>query len=120
MILTIKKYEIIYIMNFQEIVVTVAAIILLLMLVFIGYILSKHRKNQSFPPASSECPDFWTSTDEGCKNPKNLGTCGEGPIDFSHARYKGHNGPCNKARWARTCNVVWNGITNNSELNKCR
>jgi len=45
-------------MNFQQIVIIVATIILILMLIVIGFSLAKHRNNQSFPPASSECPDF--------------------------------------------------------------
>ena len=64
-------------MNFQQIVILVATIILILMLIIISYSLAKHRNNQTFPPASSECPDFWVSTDKGCENPKNLGKCGK-------------------------------------------
>ena len=107
-------------MNFQQIVIIIATIILIIMLIIIGYSLAKHRSNQIFPPASSECPDFWRSTDKGCENPRNLGKCGEGPFNFNDHRYKGHNGDCNKARWARNCQVTWAGITNNDELNKCR
>lgn len=107
-------------MNFQHIVIIVATIILILMLTIIGFSLKTYTINQTFPPTSSECPEYWVSTDKGCENPNNLGKCGKGPFDFSQHRYKGHNGNCNKARWARNCQVAWDGITNNHEFNNCR
>lgn len=107
-------------MNFQEIVVLIASIILIIMLIIIGFSLARNRKDQTFPPVLSECPDFWVSGDDGCTNPKNLGICGKGPIDFSKNQYKGHNGNCNRAKWARDCHVTWAGITNNQEFKKCR
>ena len=107
-------------MNFQQTVIIVAAIILILMLIFIAYSLVENRNNKTFPPISSECPDFWISTDKGCENPKNLGKCGSGPFDFNQSSYKGHDGNCNKARWARNCQVTWSGITNNDVLINCR
>lgn len=107
-------------MNFQQTVILVAIIILILMLIIIGFSLARDRKKLNFPPTSSECPDYWISSENGCKNPENLGICGKGPISFDNFRYKGHHGDCNKAIWAKNCHVTWSGITNNDKLNKCR
>ena len=107
-------------MNFQQIVIIVATIILILMLIIIANNLRRNKENKTYPPALSECPDFWVSRDVGCENPTNLGKCGKGPITFSRSIYKGHDGNCNKAKWARNCQVTWDGITNNDQLNKCR
>ena len=102
-------------MNFQIIVVTIAIIILILLLTFIGYTLYSQRYNSKFPPVTGECPDYWVSKDNECTNPKNLGKC-KGSKSFNNNMYKGHNGDCAKSQWAKNCNLTWQGITNNPEV----
>ena len=99
-------------MNFQQIIIFIASILLILILTFIGYSLYNNQFNNEFPPVLGECPDFWVAKDKRCYNPKNLGNC-TGPMDFNTSQFQGNNGNCEKANWATSCNVSWTGITNN-------
>jgi hypothetical protein len=61
---------------FRIIVLTVAAIVLILLLVFIGILLSKGNTNQTWPPSFNSCPNYWLVSDDGkkCMVPGNLGS----------------------------------------------
>ena len=102
-------------MNFQQIVILIATILLIIALVFIGYALYNNRFSKRFPPVIGKCPDFWVAEKDMCNNPKNLGNC-KGSMNFNQDRFKGHDGNCNKAKWANSCNVSWSGITNDSQV----
>ena len=103
-------------LGFKLAVVSVASLILIIMLAFVGYSLYAHNFNQKFPPVTAECPDFWTIKEKNiCENPKNLGNC-TGPVNFNQERFQGAEGDCNKSKWAQSCNVSWSGITNNSSI----
>jgi len=103
-------------MKFQNIVVMVAVVILILLLTWVGYGMYQHQINARFPPVSSECPDYWKAKDGKCINIKHLGNCNVGPnnntVDFNSPHFKGDDAICRKASWARRCQVTWNGITN--------
>ena len=107
-------------MNFQKITIIVASIVLVLMLSGIGYLLSQHRGPKMFPPVASECPDYWVSLENSCTNPKNLGNltanC-KGPKNFNK-NFVGHNADCLKSKWAKTCGLSWQGLTNNPNVCK--
>lgn len=106
-------------MSFQTSVMTVAIIILLLVLVVVGYLLNRNKTSAPFPPIIGECPDYWASTVEGtntvCKNIKGLGKaeCSK-TMNFNMSPWNGPDGMCNKNKWANTCQVTWDGITNNA------
>lgn len=57
-----------------------------------------------------------------CFNTHHLGTtstnCPNLPIamDFSTSEFTGGAGDCNKKKWAETCGLTWDGITNMSGL----
>ena len=106
-------------MNFQKSVVLVAIIILIIVLIFIGYMLNNFHSSKKFPPVISECPDYWIPEENKCTNPKNLGTltsgC-KGPKNFDTDIYNSHNGDCLKAKWANSCNLVWQGITTDNTV----
>ena len=103
-------------LGFKVATVSIAALILIILLTFIGYSLSTHNSNQQFPPVVAECPDFWVAKEQGiCSNPKNLGNC-SGPVNFNQNQFQGAEGDCNKFKWAQTCNVSWSGITNNNSV----
>ena len=104
-------------MNFQTLTIFVASIILILLLTFIGYSLYNNRKNQNFPPVIGECPDYWISNNNECSNPHNLGRC-TGPKSFNTKDYMGEGGNCMKSKWAKNCNLTWQGITNNPNICK--
>ncbi len=110
--------------QFQTTVLSVAAVILILCLIIIGITLYRGKYNDIFPPVLANCPDYWLDASNGdssnCVNVKNLGNDGcEKRIDFSKkGRYGGPNSMCRKKKWANSCNITWDGITNNDEL-KC-
>ena len=37
-------------------------------------------------------------------------------MNFSTSSWTGDTGQCNKSRWARACDLTWDGITNNSSV----
>jgi hypothetical protein len=104
-------------LNFQKIVLIVSAVFLVIMLIVIGVLLYKNKFTEVFPPIISNCPDYWEDKSNGnssnCVNIKGLGTCGVKSKDFSGPDWTSNAGLCNKARWARNCNLTWDGITNN-------
>ena len=106
-------------MSFQTIVVTIAIIVLILVLTFIGYGMYSTNHAAKFPPVSSDCPDYWkvqgTGNNLKCININDLGTCNLGKdngISFQTDKYKGKHGICAKSQWARLCGLTWNGVTN--------
>ena len=99
-------------MNFNVTVVVIAVVILIALLSYIGYAIQQNKKNLNYPPATSQCPDYWTATlNNICENTNNLGTCTT--KDFSDPIYQGDAGNCEKSKWAQNCGIVWDGITNN-------
>jgi len=39
------------------------------------------------------------------------------PMDFTQPNWSGKKGICNKYTWAKSCNLTWDGISNN--VNAC-
>jgi hypothetical protein len=107
--------------GFQKIVLFSAIIILIITLVFIGVALSYSKDNQTWPPMTPECPDYWTIDGSGnngiCINVKDLGTCQPESGDkhlrmnFNLPAFTGSNELCAKYSWAKKCHVSWDGIT---------
>ena len=108
--------------QFQITVLTIATIILILCLIIIGITLYRSKYSDIFPPVLGNCPDYWLDESKGdssnCVNVKNLGNDGcEKRIDFSKkGGYGSTNGLCRKKNWAKSCNITWDGITNNDDL----
>ena len=115
-------------MNFQKSVIVSACIL------FIAYVLYNNKYNVSFPPTVSQCPDYWldmektanssgdignnnSQTKQSCVNIKNLGnqSCNR-TMDFTGNFWQGSTGNCNKSKWAKGCDLTWDGITNNSNI----
>jgi hypothetical protein len=107
--------------TFQKIVMTVAIILLIICLIIVGIALYHQKFNVAFPPVVADCPDYWLDRSDGdssnCVNKKNLGTesCAK-TMNFSTSTWTGANGMCNKSKWARACDLTWDGITNNSKV----
>ena len=116
--------------NFQTNVLMVAAFILVVILGFVGYTISKSKNTQQWPPVVGDCPDYWVDLSNNgakCSNVKDLGksTCLSGvasghhlEMDFSGAPYIGSMSLCEKYKWANQCGVTWDGITSLS-TNPC-
>ena len=112
--------------NFNSSVLQIATIILIIILIIVGMFMYYLSYNAIYPPVISECPDYWDVVKDSndrviCENklkinPKaasNTDSCNRvDPVNFT--------GPttddtvCNKYNWSRTCNVVWDGITNSN------
>lgn len=112
--------------NFNSIVLQVATIILIIILIIIAMFMHYLSENAMYPPVISECPDYWNvvKNSDGkisCenvlkKNPasvSSLDSCNKvDSVNFMGASID--DTVCNKYNWARNCNVVWDGITNNN------
>ena len=119
--------------SFQNIVMTTASIILIICLIFIGIGLYRKKYKADYPPIIANCPDYWQDSSENwrdssgntngskCVNPLGLGKAGAcnnrtTVMDFTTGQWTGSSGLCNKSKWAKECNLTWDGITNNSEI----
>ena len=108
-------------MNFYKIIIILALIVLICMLAFVGYQLELTSQNYYFPPHLSNCPDFYTNQDGTCvptyvitKN--DVASCTSNRFDEEKYNNPGmgpSSGICEKKKWAQTCGVNWDGITNN-------
>ena len=107
-------------MSFQKTTVIIAIIMLILCLIFISISLYNDKYNSQYPPVIADCPDYWIDRSSGdgakCMNVKNLGKSGcSEEVDFSKNKWQGDVGLCRKYKWARGCNLSWDGITNASK-----
>ena len=113
-------------MNFQRKVLLVASILFVLTALFIIYTLYSGKYSKEFPPVVASCPDYWLdhqvkdalgNTKSNCVNVKNLGTCPDQKSkSFDEPQWLGETGECRKSKWAKLCNLTWDGITNNSNV----
>ena len=102
-------------MEFQKKVVLIAAIFLIITLIIFGIVLYNRKYVTEYPPAIAECPDYWVNIDGTCVNQKNLGkdTC-EKEMNFTQEAWTGDDSMCLKQKWAKGCDLTWDGITNNN------
>lgn len=102
-------------MTFQSTVLTVAIIILIIALGFIGMALYRQKYNSDYPPVIANCPDYWDMSGNICSPHPTLGnqsgSC-TADMDFTTAAWAGVSGACAKYKWAKQCNLTWDGITN--------
>ena len=77
--------------SFQNSVLTIATILLVIVLIFIGISLYKNKKNLG----KKECPK---------------------KMDFSAAFWSSDKGLCLKKSMANNCDLTWDGVTNNNSM----
>ena len=110
-------------MNFYKTVCIVALVILVVSLAFIGSALASSSKNIEFPPNISKCPDNYEIVyDEygefsSCQAINDIAGCDQ--EDFTDDIYNmpgtgSTSGACEKKKWAKNCQVDWDGLTNNN------
>ena len=116
---------------FYIIVLSVAVMLLILILTYIGIkmVYNRNAAGNTFPPSYSPCPDYWQTDSAGhCVVPSATATNhGTGPynsapgyssipndnIDFTASAWTTNGSSiCSKRTWANSNNVVWDGITN--------
>lgn len=107
-------------MTFQSVVLIIAIVVLIICLILIGMALNKSKKEKQFPPVLPDCPDYWETVlsqnpDEdgnrtivGCKNVRGLGNCDKDQVNSTIISLN----PCSKKKWAKSCDISWDGITN--------
>jgi hypothetical protein len=107
---------------FQKTVLFASIVIFIITLLVITFLIYRTKKTVIYPPVVADCPDYWIEQAEGdsssCINTKNLGksSCNT-KMNFKTSQWIGKQGLCNKSKWAKTCDLTWDGVTNN--LNAC-
>jgi len=113
--------------NFNRTVLLVACVLLIIGLVIIGLFSVKSIQDSAYPPIISDCPDYWNVSYDSNKNkicqhnsinsPQTSNTgCVDYPVSLFSANGTSVNDIiCEKNKWAKKCNIHWDGITNNSK-----
>jgi hypothetical protein len=103
-------------MTFQKNVIYVAIIVFILAMIVFGIYIHNSKYSFKYPPVIGTCPDYWTDINGYCVNTKKIGkdSCQSSKIDFSQGQWIGDTGTCLKQKWAKACDITWDGITNNS------
>ena len=116
--------------QFQKSVLIISTIILIISLCILGFFLAKTLFEDVYPPVISDCPDYWdvsynSNSDLECKNKSTInagrgdvagGECAAYPV--SNFLISGNDNKdilCEKYKWAKKCNITWDGVTNNNK-----
>ena len=106
--------------NFQRLVMSVASTLLIITLIVIGIFMYNSKYSKDYPPVVADCPDYWLDLGDvggaNCNNVKNLGSesCSN-TMDFTTDTWTGDDGLCYKSKWAKACDLTWDGVTNNTQ-----
>jgi hypothetical protein len=111
--------------NFNRTVLLIASVLLILGLIIIGIFILKNVENSAYPPVIGDCPDYWdvyyNNNQKKCRH-KNINAedvsarCRDYPVaEFSATGTSAADILCAKNKWAKSCNIHWDGITNNSQ-----
>ena len=115
--------------KFNKTVLMIASILLILGLIIIGIIIIRSLEEEAFPPIVSDCPDYWNV---GYNSSSEI-ICSNNQINSGYSRPQCRNYPtsafsvngtsdadkmCEKYKWAKDCNIHWDGITNNPKACK--
>ena len=127
--------------SFYLIVLSIATVILILILAYIGMKLRNKSVTQAFPPQANSCPDYWGFDGSYCYIPKNGGKntgsiySADGKVTLNVSNTPGYNSDsatdrqyiyfgntgwtvagktsdCQKRQWASQTGLMWDGITN--------
>lgn len=112
--------------DFNKMVLIIATVVLVIVLVFLGVLITKSLNDQSYPPIISDCPDYWDVAYDAnenivCSNSTKVNrgrnNCDGYNIDlFTQRGTNIEDIMCEKYKWAKKCNVIWDGITNNNKV----
>jgi hypothetical protein len=113
--------------NFNRTVLLVASVLLILGLIIIGFFIVKSVQDSAYPPVISDCPDYWNvnydpvtqkkiCTNNSINPGPNTNECRNYPVSLFSANGSSEADIiCAKNKWAKSCNIHWDGITNNSK-----
>lgn len=123
---------------FHFVVLSISAIVLIIVLIYLGISLKNAKKNEIFPPTQNTCPDGWTFNDIGmCQMPttgnngnitavnatsnsnlvKTNGVWGIMPESTDWVSKTGKTAVCAKKAWANKYGVTWDGVSNYNSCN---
>ena len=110
--------------TFQQVVLTSAITILIICLAISGYGLVKKKQNAEWPPITATCPDYWVQNEDGnCVPGADFPKAEEGNVSTNSCNVilpiTSKTKPNDKAfakAWAKSCNLTWDGITNNNSI----
>ena len=100
--------------KFQKTVAYTALVIFIILMALMALMMAKARENQLFPPEVPPCPDYWEVLGNNkCNNIQGLGNgqC-DGEHSFKAQKYQGYKGRKEKCKFAKQCNIEWDGISN--------
>lgn len=102
-------------MTFQQTVLVVALILLIISLIIIALLIKSATLSGKFPPETGKCPDYTTAnlSEDGTLNciiPDGLGSCPGTTITPDPGTDVGSI--TNNCNYAKNCGLVWDGITN--------
>tara|TARA_B100000674_G_scaffold124314_1_gene95308 strand:- start:1847 stop:2230 length:384 start_codon:yes stop_codon:yes gene_type:complete len=115
-------------------IVVIYVIVLIIVEMKAAYDRYKENKELTFPPWTSQCPDYWQVVGPNkCKNTFNMGkpgiyqptdaggkvldegvskSCNASTIEFTGEGWEGDKEDINKCKWAKKCMVAWDGMDN--------
>jgi hypothetical protein len=100
---------------FNKTVLTIAIILLVISLIFIGMSLYATQSDALWPPDPSECPDYWNITEDGCEPNSSLGKHNNSGTGACSSRKplksRGEAARRKACNWAKSCGVYWDGIS---------
>jgi hypothetical protein len=104
---------------YHKIVLAVAASILLLYLLTVGFMMRRDDSDKPWPPIAGRCPDGWKEDSENLNvcvplsSNTGLLTKKTELVNFN----KQYISVCEKKKWADNWGIQWDGISN---YNKCK
>lgn len=118
--------------EFNLLVLNIASIVLIIALIVVGVILYYSIRDSKFPPFETACPSYYMLDASGynciAPSPNNdnnneYNNFGINILDsgcqtvslstFSGPNYTDADKLCAKKKWADTCTIFWDGVTNN-------
>ena len=105
-------------MTFQNVVLSITLVVLVVSLVVMGLLIKRSKSSYSYPPSVLQCPDYFTLVSPNvCKNVHKLGKCKDNGTprelwDFSSSKFLGETGKQNKCKLANFCEISWDGVDN--------
>lgn len=111
--------------TFNKSVLFISTILLIIGLIIVANFIIKNKSTEVYPPVVSDCPDYWDVDydSQGKKHCKNNTYINDGRStaicrSYPHALFSANGSSpddilCEKSKWAKDCNIHWDGITNN-------
>ena len=113
--------------TFYIIVLSIAVVLLILILTFVGIMMKRQDSSTVFPPTVNTCPDFWTVDAGKCIIPTpgspnasastssstDAPYASDGKIDPNDVKWsKDGSAICNQRKWANKEGISWDGVSN--------